>query len=136
MLPPVMGGDQPPPEEKKSFTYHDVQEGLTKARESLGKYWIICSLLVVGFLLWALLWLWLEARFKFVFIDVLVTGLVEIVAPFKRCRDIARSYWMWQIGFGLATSMSGIVLFQDLWSRLLARYAKTPDLPLMTFLTD
>jgi len=116
-----------------SLTFRDIQKGISQVRQGIGPYraWVGAGVLFV--ILFSLLFSWLGARFNFVFVDVLTTGTVAVKEPFRRHRDVAHSYFWWNLGLSLVM----LVIFWGglgWWTvTLWGAYARVPDLPLLTF---
>lgn len=122
------------PKKQSPMTYTNVQHGLHWMQEAWGRFGIVIALGVVAYLAFLMLWLWLQARMGFVFVDVVTTGKVAVIEPFKRYREPARSYFKWLVGCGFV-SLGLLVMF--VWSvgaKFLALYAQTPETPIETFL--
>ncbi len=58
----------------------------------------------------ALVFLWLSSRFKFIFLDNVVTGRVKISEPWRRLGALGDSLFLWRIGFAVAAIVAALLL--------------------------
>lgn len=77
--------------------------------------------LVVILLAITLLFVWLSARFNFVFLDLMVNRDVSIRQSFRAHRALGNSYFLWSLGFvtvgilGLSIGIGASVLMAFIW---------------------
>jgi hypothetical protein len=73
--------------------------------------WIVLGVVVLIAL--ALLWIYVESVFRFVLFNAVLNGECEVRKGWRRWRSQGRSYFGWQIGFGLVT-LAALAVFLGL----------------------
>jgi len=76
--------------------------------ENLSPIMSLALILIV--LVLAILFMWLSARFNFIFLDLVVTGDVRLGESFRAQRVLGNSYFRWMLGY-LAVMIGGMILF-------------------------
>lgn len=116
------------------ITYDTVNDWLSSAKQRVGQFGVIIGILVMLMIIWHIFWCWVSARFAYVLIESATTHTVAIAEPFKRYREIARSYFLLLVVLGL---LSWLLVLGAVWlmgSAFLDLYAKMPDQVLSAFL--
>lgn len=123
-------------EVSKPYTYRDLRKDLRDAEEQAANYVVFILAAVAFFALFIALFAWLAARFSFVFVDVLTSGQVAIIEPFKRHREVAWTYFLWIFIFGIVVIGIMISFFVFAGLSMLQLYAATPNLPIENFFSE
>jgi len=76
-----------------------------------GAVWIPLVLLaiMVGIAV-AVLLLWVTSRFKFIYLDGVVSGRAEVVEPWKRREVLGNSLFLWRLCFGAACVLGALLV--------------------------
>lgn len=120
----------------KPYTCQDLRKDIGEFTDGAVRYsaFIVLGAGLVGAVL--VFFAWISARFQFVFIDVLVSGVVAVIEPFKRHRETARTLFFWN----LAMSAVGVVLligfFWMVAASLLQLIGRSPELALEKFFAE
>lgn len=135
---PAPGSEQL--KEELPLTYRQVREGLDRfavwrARNGF-LFWGILGLALLFFFGLTALFLWLNARFSFVLIEMLTSGVVSIGEPFRRNGAVGNSYFQLLLALAVLSSGGMLAWMGGMGRFLLSLWAATPDLPAERFLVE
>ena len=93
--------------------------------------WIIAAATIVVSVVLMIVVLWVRSRGKFMLLDNVLRDRFEVVAPWRRFKQLGNSLFLWNLCYGLVTGL--LVL---LWLALVAFAVVIPCIRAETFLTE
>lgn len=87
----------------------EQQKSEQLAQEAFAKLGPWLFVLISGFILIALLFMWLSARFQFIFLEVLMRRDIAIGESFRNYKTQGNSFFLWSLGF-MAVLLGGLAL--------------------------